>query len=271
MSRPRMLLGGAVLALLLGGVGLRQWWRSAAAPPPVVVTRFPPPESRSVPVTGPTTPAQHALDTRPAPALGAVPAAAAAPHPPSELGDPLMVHVVGSVRKPGVYRLAPKARLIDAVHAAGGAKAGADLEAVNLASFVQDGEQIRVPALSERRSLRVAGGASSSAPRSRGPDVPSRPVRSTARYPLAEASPAPAPAGGAASGEAGSKGSGLVNINTGAEEELKTLPGVGPKTAAAILAYRQEHGPFQRAEDLLEIRGIGAKKLARMRDRVVVR
>jgi competence protein ComEA len=88
---------------------------------------------------------------------------------------------------------------------------------------------------------------------------------------MAEASPAAASAGGAPSGEAGSKGSGLVNINTAAEEELKTLPGVGPKTADAILAYRQEHGPFQRPDDLLEIRGIGAKKLARMRDRVVVR
>jgi competence protein ComEA len=88
---------------------------------------------------------------------------------------------------------------------------------------------------------------------------------------MAEASPAAASAGGAAAAETGSKGSGLVNINTAAEEALKTLPGVGPKTADAILAYRQEHGPFQRAEDLLEIRGIGAKKLARMRDRVVVR
>ena len=198
--------------------------------------------------------------------------AAAAPHPPSELADPIMVHVVGAVRKPGVYRLASKARLIDAVHAAGGVKAGADLEAVNLASFAQDGEQIRVPTLAERRSLRVADAANSSALRSQRHGMPSRPVRSTARYPLAEATPAAAAStGGAASGEAGSKGGGLVNINTADEEALKTLPGVGPKTAGAILAYRQEHGPFQRVEDLMEIRGIGAKKLARLRDRVVVK
>jgi competence protein ComEA len=88
---------------------------------------------------------------------------------------------------------------------------------------------------------------------------------------MEEATPIAAPARGAATGEAGPKGSGLVNINTASEEELKTLPGVGPKTAATIRAYRQEHGPFQRAEDLLEIRGIGEKKLARMRDRIVVR
>jgi len=62
-----------------------------------------------------------------------------------------------------------------------------------------------------------------------------------------------------------------VNINTADAEELATLPGVGPKTAAAILAYRQEHGSFRRVEDLLEIRGIGEKKLAKMRDWIVVK
>ena len=64
---------------------------------------------------------------------------------------------------------------------------------------------------------------------------------------------------------------GVVNINTADAAALATLPGEGPKTAEAILAYRREHGSFQRAEDLLEIRGIGEKKLARMRDWVVVR
>jgi len=61
-----------------------------------------------------------------------------------------------------------------------------------------------------------------------------------------------------------------VNINTAGAEELDTLPGVGPSTAAAILEFRREHGPFQRVEDLLEVRGIGEKKLAAMRDRVVI-
>jgi competence ComEA-like helix-hairpin-helix protein len=42
-------------------------------------------------------------------------------------------------------------------------------------------------------------------------------------------------------------------------------------TAAAIIEYRREHGPFQRPEDLLQVRGIGPKKLAKMRDRVTVR
>jgi competence protein ComEA len=273
MSRPRMLLGGAVLVLLLGGCCVIQSCRNAAAPPPVVVTRFPPADPPSSPPLRTDRSAVVPPVARPAAfSTGAGPAARAADHAPTEIADPVMVHVVGAVRKPGVYRLAPKARLIDAVHAAGGPKAGADLEAVNLASFVQDGEQIRVPALAERRAVRVVDAARSSASRPARSELPPRPVRSTARYPLAEGAPAaPASALTAASGDAGKKGGGLVNINTAGEEELKTLPGVGPKTAEAILAYRQEHGPFQRPEDLMEIRGIGEKKLARMRDRVVVK
>jgi competence protein ComEA len=72
-------------------------------------------------------------------------------------------------------------------------------------------------------------------------------------------------------GAAVKKMTGVVNLNTASVEELGTLPGVGPKTAAAILAYRKEHGPFQRVEDLLEIRGIGEKKLTRMRDWIEVK
>jgi competence protein ComEA len=61
------------------------------------------------------------------------------------------------------------------------------------------------------------------------------------------------------------------NVNTATAQELDTLPGVGPATAEKIIAYRREHGPFQRPEDLLQVSGIGEKKLAAMLDRVRVR
>lgn len=56
-----------------------------------------------------------------------------------------------------------------------------------------------------------------------------------------------------------------VDLNAATEDQLETLPGIGPKTAAAILQYRQEHGPFQTVDELREIHGIGPKKLERIR------
>jgi len=61
-----------------------------------------------------------------------------------------------------------------------------------------------------------------------------------------------------------------LNINKATMEELSTLPGVGTKLAQAILAFREEHGPFKSAEDLLQVRGVGPKKLAAIRERITV-
>lgn len=61
-----------------------------------------------------------------------------------------------------------------------------------------------------------------------------------------------------------------INVNKATIEELSTLPGIGPKTAQAILAFRDEHGPFKSVEDLLRVRGLGPKKLAAIRERITV-
>lgn len=61
-----------------------------------------------------------------------------------------------------------------------------------------------------------------------------------------------------------------VDINTAGIEELQSLPGIGPALAGRIVEHRRENGPFRRVEDLLEVKGIGEKSLARMRDRLTV-
>jgi competence protein ComEA len=61
-----------------------------------------------------------------------------------------------------------------------------------------------------------------------------------------------------------------VNINTATTEELETLPGVGPSLALRILEYRKTNGPFKRAEDLMNVKGIGEKSFQKLKDRITV-
>ena len=74
----------------------------------------------------------------------------------------LVVHVAGWVRKPGVYEFAEGARVVDAIERAGGAKAGADLAALNLAALLSDGQQVLVPRRGPPGSGPVTGGGGGS-------------------------------------------------------------------------------------------------------------
>jgi competence protein ComEA len=161
--------------------------------------------------------------------LASAPAAPAVRLEPRPAGSAL-VHVAGAVRSPGVYRLREGQRIQDAVRRAGGARTGADLNAINLAANVADGQQVVVP----RRGAVAAA-----------------------------ASAAPGGAGGA-----GGPPAAPVSLNTATAEQLDTLDGVGPATAAKILEYRRQHGGFRSIDDLGEIPGIGPKRLAALRGKV---
>jgi competence protein ComEA len=179
--------------------------------------------------------AEHANDAR---------AAARAARPAVRIGRAgggrAVVHVAGAVRRPGVYRLQTGDRIEDAVRRAGGPSAAADVNAINLAARVSDGQQVVVPA-------RVAAGAAPAG--------------------------APAAAGGA-SGAAGAPSGPTamppppVDLNTATAEQLDQLDGVGPATAQKILDWRRQHGGFRSVDDLGNVPGIGPKRLAALRPRV---
>jgi competence protein ComEA len=150
----------------------------------------------------------------------------------------LVVEVAGAVQRPGVYELPDGARIGDAIEAAGGFGASVDVtaadRALNLAAPVRDGDEIRVPARSEMAASEAGAGAGGAA----------------------------GVAGGGAAGGSGSGG--LVDLNRASAEELDTLPGVGPATAAKIIAAREEQ-PFTSVDDLLARKVVGPAALEKLR------
>lgn len=195
---------------------------------------------------------------------------------PTPSASPIVVHVAGCVWRPGVYTFREGDRVCDAVRRAGGAKPRADLDAINLAARLEDGRQLYLPAREETRPAR-SGPAPSRRPASSFWTPPAA-VRvdpiPPGRMPLARPEPAPAEAPRGDGEEAGrsekihTPAEGRVNINRADAAELQRLPHVGPATAQRILEYRREHGPFRSVEQLLEVRGIGPKRLAELRDLV---
>ena len=160
-------------------------------------------------------------------------ASEASPDPPTSI----VVHVAGAVTGPGVYRLSGDPRVHTAIEAAGGATADADLDGLNLAAPVGDGQRIYVP---------VAGEVDPA-------DVPSDAI-------------APIDVGGGAPGAA--IAAGPIDLNVASAAELEQLPGVGPATAGAIVDDRDRNGPFASVDDLDRVPGIGPAKLDAIRDLV---
>ncbi len=169
---------------------------------------------------------------------GAAPSATPAP---GQAGG-VTVHVAGAVRRPGLYTLAPGARIDDAVRTAGGPTRRADLAAVNLAAPAEDGRQVLVP---ER-------GAPTR------PPAPTSGTDPTAGATLSAGTPGAAPP------------SAPIDLNTATLEQLDTLDGVGPATARKILEHRAASGGFRSVDELDQIPGIGEKRLASLRAQVTV-
>jgi len=170
----------------------------------------------------------------------------AAPTEPTTPTEPapsaeVVVHVSGAVKRAGVYRLAPDSRVADAIEQAGGATQNADLDALNLAEPLQDGQKIHVPRKGEASAPTLASVAPSRTPRS----APQAAATATTQFP--------------------------INLNTATAEQLEAIPGIGPVLAQRIIEYRQTRGRFQSVDELLEVRGIGPKRLESMRPYVVVK
>ena len=166
--------------------------------------------------------------------LVAKPGSAEAAHkPPTEI----VVYVSGMVSHPGVLKVAAGARVLDAVNTAGGLLQGADISKVNLAQPVKDGMQVHIPG---------------------------RPLDSSAAaLPGYPAAPGAQPAAKTLPTEE------KININTATAADLDKLPGVGPAMAARIVEYRNANGLFKDGADLKNVKGLGAAKYEKLKDKIV--
>jgi competence protein ComEA len=147
-------------------------------------------------------------------------------------GSDVVVDVTGAVARPGVYRLPAGSRVVDAVKRAGGETGKAEIDSVNLAARLADGQQVVVPE-------RIANGGSG--------------------------------AGGAASvtgGTAGGEADAPISLGTATAAELDTIDGIGPVTAEDIIGFREEHGGLSSVDQLDQISGIGPATMESLRERL---
>ena len=144
-----------------------------------------------------------------------------------------VVHVCGAVNAPGVYVMPGESRIWDAVERAGGFSESADQAYLNLAQEITDGMKIEVPTFEEAQLLRESG------------------------------------QGAERSQE--SAASGKVNLNTATKEELMSLRGIGESRAEDIIRYRENFGPFERIEDIMNISGIKEAAFQKIKESIAVR
>ena len=229
---PSALVGIAVLVLI--ALGVVHLSGSGSAIPLETAIDDVPASAAEPPSSGPATAAPASADGEPDTESAAAAEPESETESTTEPGTEIVVHVSGAVGEPGVVRLPGRARVDDALRAAGGATEEADLSAVNLARPLADGEQIHVPVPGEEpRTL---------------PDGPA----DAAAEPSDSADGAP------------------IDLNTADAAELEELPGVGPAIAQRILEHREKNGPFTSVDGLLEVSGIGPATLEEIRGRATV-
>lgn len=160
----------------------------------------------------------------------------------------IYVDVSGSVEKPYVYEMPEGSRVYEAVAMAGGFKDDADTDGLNLAQVLIDEDKITVPSKSEVK--KEAGGA---VKQNYVENKGSQNVTNIRNEKNNE-----------------NNSSELININTATSAQLQSITGIGPSTAEKIISYRQEHGNFNKIEDLMKVSGIGQKTFTKFKNKITV-
>lgn len=253
---PRVLLLVAVLALVAVVWGVTQF----SAAPRAEQVASPSASAESVQAVG----AQQSPGAQSTAQPGAHPSESAQGGGASGEAT-VRVHVAGAVNNPGVYTLPAQGRAVDAIAAASGAAADADLDRVNLAGALSDGVQIYVPHRGETAApaqIQPNGGTANAGQ--------GNAANGAAQNGASQGGTQPQPARTLTPAGSAQKGSTPVNINTATAEELQTLPRIGPAMAQRIIAWREAHGGFRSVDELDAVPGIGPSMLENLRPLVTV-
>ena len=162
----------------------------------------------------------------------------------------IYVDVCGAVANPGVFQLAAGSRVFQAIEAAGGYLPEAALTCVNRAGVLTDGQQLYILTQEEmeRQGLDPVEMAKASDGQMNGSAGTGQNTEMTAQV----------------------QQDNRININTADEAQLTTLTGIGATRAQAIIAYREENGPFAAIEDIMNVQGIKEGTFAKIKDEIVV-
>jgi competence protein ComEA len=175
------------------------------------------------------------------------------------------VTVAGEVVNPGMYTLRGDARMNDLIAAAGGYTDRAERSVFNPAARIADGQQYVIPIASPR-----APTATPPRPAVATPAAPAQMATTAASAAAASPASIPAATPKTLDSPAAATPATRLNINTATKEQLEALPAIGPAIAQRIVDDRTAHGPYQQIEDLARVRGISARTVDQLRDRITV-
>lgn len=166
----------------------------------------------------------------------------------------IYVYITGEVNVPGVVILNEGSRIVDAINAAGGATAKANVSKINLVYVLEDGMKVNIPNDMDLKNnldfeyitMNSGDGGKDDYSSDNG-GLTTETMDSS-----------------------GYKKHSIVNINTATQTELETLPGIGPSLALKIITYRKENGKFSSIEEIKNVSGIGESRFENLKKYITV-
>ena len=168
----------------------------------------------------------------------------------------IIIHITGAIKKEGIYELKENSRIADAIEAAEGLTENANIQDINLAYVLEDGEKIHIPTKEEIKQ--------------RNSETTEKSIDKTTIYVTKNTGGTEKSASNTEKNTGNTNKNEKININTATQAELETLPGIGPSTALKIINYRKENGKYKTIEDIKKVSGIGDSKYNKIKELIKI-